>query len=71
MNDILMTNGWKVQQYDQYLRVEVVGSPGYITIKHDDEGFVIDVWGQNSENCVSVDPIASTWAFYDELENWV
>lgn len=56
-------NGWKVEQYGQYLRVDVDGSPGYITIKQEDEGFVVDIWpdeGNNSAGSISV--------LYTELE---
>ena len=56
-------NGWKCEQYEQYLRVEVDGSPGYITIKQEGEGFVVDIWPDEGNNSVG-----STSAFFTELE---
>lgn len=56
-------NGWKVEQYDRYLRVDVDGSPGYITIKQEDEGFVVDIWPDEGN-----DSAGSTSALYTELE---
>lgn len=56
-------NGWKVEQYDRFLRVEVDGSPGYITLKREDEGFVVDIWPDEGN-----DSVGSTSALYTELE---
>ncbi len=56
-------NGWKIDQYDQYLRIELDGSPGYITLKADDEGFVIDIWPD-----IGNDSVGTTSATYRELE---
>lgn len=56
-------NGWKVEQYDRYLRVDVDGSPGCITIKQEDEGFVVDIWPDEGN-----DSAGSTSALYTELE---
>lgn len=55
--------GWKCEQYGQYLRVELDGSPGYITLKADDEGFVVDIWPDEGN-----DSAGSTSALYTELE---
>ena len=56
-------NGWKVEQYDRYLRVEVDGSPGYITITQENEGFVVDIWPDEGN-----DSVGSTSTLYTELE---
>lgn len=56
-------NGWKVEQYGQYLRVDVDGSPGYITINHAAKGFVVDIWPDEGN-----DSAGSTSALYTELE---
>jgi hypothetical protein len=56
-------NGWKIAQYDQYLRIELDGSPGYITVKAEDEGFVVDIWPDEGN-----DSVGSTSALYTELE---
>ena len=56
-------NGWKVEQYDQYLRIEIDGSPGYITVKQENEGFVVDIWPDEGNESA-----ASTYAFFTELE---
>lgn len=59
-----MIDGWRVEAYDkQYLRIELDGSPGYITIKADDEGFVVDIWPDEGN-----DSVGTTSALYTELE---
>lgn len=64
MSDIVrFFNGWQVEQYDDYLRVQVDGKPGYITIKKEHEGFVIDVWPD-----VGNDSVATCAAPYDDLQ---
>lgn len=57
-----VVNGWKIDQYDQYLRIELDGPPGYITLKADDVGFVVDI-GPDEGN----DSIGNTSAF---TQNW-
>lgn len=62
-DQVATLNGWRVEQYDRHLRVELDGSPGYITIKQADEGFVVDVWPDEGNESVG-----STYALYTELE---
>lgn len=61
--EVAHLRGWKVEQYDQYLRIELDGSPGYITIKQEDEGFVVDIWPDEGN-----DSVGSTYALFAELE---
>ncbi len=59
-------SGWKVTAPPdgQYLYIERDGAPGQIHLKAEDEGFVIDLWSDDTEpNCVS-----STSALFTELE---
>lgn len=62
-SNVSILNGWKIEQYDHYLRIELDGSPGYITIKDEDEGFVVDIWPDEGNESVG-----STYALYTELE---
>ena len=58
--------GWHVTASDDghYLHIELDGAPGQIHVKAEDEGFVVDVWSNDSEpKCV-----ATTSALYTELE---
>ena len=55
-------NKFKTEQYSNYLRVEVEGKPGYITIKADYEGFVVDIWPD-----VGNESDASTYSMYQDL----
>ena len=65
MSDIVrLLNGWQVEQYDEYLRIQVDGKPGYITIKKESEGFVIDVWPD-----VGNGSTATCCAPYEELQD--
>lgn len=63
--NVATLNGWLVSTSDdgQYLYIERDGAPGQIHIKAEDEGFVVDLWDANLENCVS-----SAAATYPELE---
>ncbi len=67
-----MTNiqGWMVTASDdgQYLYVERDGAPGQIHIKAEDEGFVVDIWADDDGNTMCRHSVASTNAFYTELE---
>lgn len=58
----VLDGGWNIEQYGQYLNIKVEGKPGYITIKQEDEGFVVDIWPD-----VGNDSVASTCAEYNEL----
>lgn len=59
-----MSKYWHAKTYGEYLRVELEGKPGYITIKAEDEGFVVDIWPD-----VGNIPEASTYSFYQDLRN--
>lgn len=68
MSDIVrFFNGWQVEQHgdhqDNFLHITMDGKPGYITIKKEHEGFVIDVWPD-----VGNDSVATCAAPYDELQ---
>ena len=63
MNNVANLNGWLVQQHDEYLYIQLDGSPGYITIKAEGEGFVVDIWPD-----VGNESVGSTYALYTELE---
>lgn len=58
-----MSIRWTTFPDDEYLRVEFDGKPGYINIKADDNGFVVEVFPD-----VGNDPVSATWATYNELE---
>lgn len=55
---------WKVSTYDNYIRITCEGKPGYITIKAESEGFVVDIWPD-----VGNDSDASCYSFYQDLED--
>lgn len=61
--EVARLRGWKVEQYDRYLRIELDGSPGYITIKQESDGFVVDFWPDEGDESVG-----STYALFTELE---
>ena len=52
-----------MEQHGQYLHIQLDGSPGYITIKAEDEGFLVDIWPDEGNESVG-----STSALYTELE---
>lgn len=60
-------NGWKINASadGERLYIQCDGKPGQIHVHAADEGFVIDVWDDDSPitNCV-----ATTYALYGELE---
>ncbi len=56
--------GWVlVQQEDNRLSISLDGAPGYLTIVATDEGFIVDVWPDESN-----DSAATCCALYTELE---
>jgi hypothetical protein len=55
---------FKTEQYDDHLRIEVEGKPGYITVKAGIGGFIVDIWPD-----VGNDSDASTYSMYRDLEN--
>lgn len=54
---------WTTIPDDEYLHVEFDGKPGYINIKADDDGFIIEVFPD-----VGDDPVATALACYNDLE---
>ena len=58
-----MSIDWTVDYDDEYLQVSFDGKPGYIVIKADDDGFIVEVFPN-----VGNGPVASCWAGYHDLE---
>ncbi len=49
-----------------YLFISKQGKDGFIQIKADEEGFAVDIYDEEA-NITGSDPIASTYAFYNQL----
>ena len=62
-----MSIDWTTIPDDEYLQVSFDGKPGYIVIKADDDGFIVEVFPDVFPD-VGNDPVASCWAGYHDLE---
>lgn len=49
----------------EYIWIDVKEKDASIQIKLDEEGIVVDIFGQDDS-----DPAVGTWATWGELENW-
>ena len=56
-----MSKDFSVEDFDEYINVDIHGV-GTVQIKVDVEGLVIDVYPYGAD-----EPVATTYAWYDEL----
>ena len=54
---------WTVEEYKDYLHIEFQGKPGFITIKNEVDGYVVDIWDDLGNEAVG-----STYAHFNELK---
>lgn len=55
-DQVIHKDGWRIEVVGQYIHLRRNGKPGALSVKAEDDGFIVDAWSTSNdgpEECVS------------------